>query len=114
MPEDTSNVGAGFWWKLVNLNPVILRTAIVAIFMVAGALGIVTSDGLADSLIAGWIAVMSLVQMVWTRTGVTPNAKVVVAMQDPTRSDTWVVPGAAVTEATDAAIVRAARNTPSA
>lgn len=101
-PEDT------FWWRLVHLNPSIYKGVIVAIIALLAVIGVHIAPGLPDAL-DGLIAALSvLVQAVWVKSSVTPNAKVVVAVEDPHQGGSVVVPGEATTTASDAAILRAA------
>lgn len=98
-----------FWWKLVNLNPALLRGLVMAVVMVLGTAGILVSPDLADGLIGAWVAVAAVVQALWTRNGVTANAKVVVIAPDPVNAPDTVAPGEAVTEASSTDIIEAAR-----
>lgn len=91
IPED-----AGFWWKLVNLNPALWRALIVATIALLGAVGIAVNGSIEDSLFLFITAVAAVVQGLWTRKGVTANQKVVVYKPDPIDNPTMVLPGPAV------------------
>lgn len=97
-----------FWWRLVHLNPVLWKGLVVAVLAVLAITGVHISPQLPDVLDGLVLAVSAIVQALWTQTSVTPNAKVVVAVEDPHLGGTVVVPGEATTVASDAAILRAA------
>lgn len=99
------------WWRLVHLDPALLRGAVVAVVALLGALGILVSPQLPDVLIGAWAAMAAVVQALWTRPAVTANARVVVWAPDPVGSPRTVAAGEATstTTASDAAIIGAAR-----
>lgn len=103
--EDRNSV----WWKIVNLNPVLLRGAVVALVGLLGSLGILVAPGLPDNLVLVFTAILAIVQAIWTKPSVTPNARVAVAVPDPVNKPEEVVSGEAVTTATNVEIVEAAR-----
>lgn len=100
-PQDT------FWWRLVHLDPAIYRGIIMAVVGLLASLGILVSDAIPNAMIIVIGTLVVAVQALWTRTGVTPNAKVVVYVDDPNRPKN-VLPGEAVTTASDKAILEAA------
>lgn len=108
MPEH-SEPQPSFWWKLVHLDPAIFRGLIMAVVLVLGSVGIFVSDELANNLVIAWVAIMAVVQALWTKRGVTPNAKVVVQAPDPVNAPGTVAPGEAVTDASAEEIIEAAR-----
>jgi hypothetical protein len=102
-PTDT------FWWKLVHLDPALIRGLVMAGVLVASSLGILISPDVPNSFIGFIAALLAIIQAVWTRQAVTPNAKVAVIVPDPINAPGIVKPGNAVTDATPAAIIDAAR-----
>lgn len=98
-----------FWWKLVHLDPAIFRGLVMAAVLVLGSVGIFVSDELANNLVIAWVAIMAVVQALWTRRAVTANARVAVAVPDPVNAPDVVAPGEAATDAPAAAIIEAAR-----
>lgn len=102
-PRDT------FWWRLIHLDPALVRGLIMAVVLVLGSAGILVSESLTDGLIGVWVAVAAVVQALWTKSAVTPNAKVVVSAPDPVNAPDVVAPGEAVTEASSTDIIEAAR-----
>ena len=102
-PKDT------FWWRFANLNPAIYKGLIVAVFAVLASVGIAVSPDIPDQLIGLIVAITAMLQALWTRESVTPNAKVVSYLDDPSKPKA-ILPGEAVTTATDAAIIIAARD----
>lgn len=101
-PEDT------FWWRLVHLNPSLYKGVIVALIAVLAIVGVHVSPGLPDALDGLIVALSAIVQAVWVKTSVTPNAQVVVAVEDPHQGGSQIVSGEATTTASDAAILKAA------
>lgn len=106
MPNEPQD---NIWWKLVHLDPALFRGLVIAVITVLGAFGILISPDLTDSLVGVLVAVMAVAQALWTRAGVTANARVVVAVPDPVNAPDAVVPGEAVTDAPAEEIVEAAR-----
>lgn len=99
-----------FWWKLVHLNPALLRGLIMAVVVALGSTGILVSGELPDTLLGVWVAVAGIIQALWTRGAVTANARVAVAVPDPVNAPNTVVPGEAVVYAPSAEIAHAARH----
>jgi len=97
-------------WRLVHLEPALFRGIILAVVGLLGTLGIVIAPQVPDSLLGFLIAVLALVQAIWTRQAVTPNAKVAVSVPDPVNAPQTVAAGDAVTTATSRDIVSAARS----
>jgi hypothetical protein len=106
MTQDT------FWWRLVHLEPTVLRGVLTGLLGLAGALGILIAPGLPDQILSVWVPLMALVQLLWTRPGVTANARVVVEIPDPIGKPGVVVPGEATTTATNGQIIDAAKDVP--
>lgn len=102
-PKDT------FWWRLVNLDPAIYRAVITAFFMLAGGLGLHYATDLPDNFIAALAAILMLVQGVWTKGSVTPNAKVLVRVPDPVNDPSFVAAGPARTTAPNEEVLSAAK-----
>jgi hypothetical protein len=101
-PQDT------FWWRLVHLDPAVFRGLVVAIVGLLATLGVAVAPGLPDSLIVVIVMGMAVIQGLWTRNGVTPNAKVVTYLADPSKPSA-ILPGDATTTASDSKILTAAR-----
>jgi hypothetical protein len=97
-----------FLWRLVHLEPTMMRTFVVTIFALLAATGVVVNDSLPDALVSAVIALAAIIQAVWVRQGVTANARVVVEAPDPVDQPGLVAPGQAVTMADDASIIEAA------
>lgn len=112
MPESNVPENPGFWWRFVHLDPALLRAFIVAAFLLAGGLGLSFATDLPDNLITFISAALMLIQGLWTRSSVTANARVLVRVPDPVNRPGVVVPGEAVTTASDARILSAASDTP--
>jgi hypothetical protein len=91
IPED-----AGFWWKLIHLNPALWRALIVAVAGILAYLGIGFAVGFQDSVFGLIVAVIAIVQGVWTKGAVTANKKVVVYKPDPVESPDVLAAGPAV------------------
>lgn len=101
-PQDT------FLWRLIHLNPSLYKGLIVALIALLAIVGVHIAPGLPDALDALVVAVSAITQAVWVKTSVTPNAQVVVAVENPHQGGDVVVPGEATTTASNAAILRAA------
>jgi hypothetical protein len=101
-----------FWWRLVHLEPTILRGALVGILGLAGAFGILGLDFLPDTILGFWVPLMALIQVLITRPAVTANARVVVEAPNPISQPGIVVAGEATTEATSREILEAAKDVP--
>jgi len=100
----------GVWWRIVNLNPVLLRGALVALVTLLGAVGILVAPGIPDALVGLLAGAAAIVQAVWTRPSVTPNARVVVRAPEPITEPGVVEAGEAITSAPNAEILAAARS----
>jgi hypothetical protein len=101
-PQDT------FWWRLVHLDPAVYRGLVVAVVGLLATLGVAVTPGLPDSLVIVIIMSMAVIQGLWTRSGVTPNAKVVSYLPDPFKPSA-ISPGDATTTASDSKVLTAAR-----
>lgn len=101
----------GFWWRLVNLNPALFRAVVISVFALLASLGIVVNDALPDQLVGVVVAVLALVQGLWTKAAVTPNEKVLAYVPDPVDKPQEVAAGAATTTAPDTVILDAVANT---
>jgi hypothetical protein len=90
------------WWKLTHLEPAVYRALIMAVFGILASLGIVVSDAIPDQVVVLVLALLPLIQGVWTRAGVTANDKVVLYSNDPTNGLQLVagpaVPNASISE----------------
>lgn len=76
-PDDT------LWWRIINLQPATWRGLVIAIVAFLGALGVTISDDIPDSFLLLVAAVLPLIQALWTKGAVTPNAKVAIRIDDP-------------------------------
>lgn len=104
---------SGFWYRLITMEPALVRIVILAIIGALASFGITVSDELPDNLITLVLALLALAQWLWVRTAVTSNKKVVVYQPDPIESPEVVLPGEAkAIEASDYEIVEAARSAP--
>jgi hypothetical protein len=102
-----------FWWRLIHLNPVLFRSAVVTLVSLLAMFGVLVSPGLPDQLTAVITTVGAVVAALWSRDGVTPMEKVVVYQPDPVGAPKVVLPGEATADrTTDQAIINAARATP--
>lgn len=107
IPENPS-----FWWKLVNLDPVLVRGAVMSFAALAATLGLAVSDKALGAFLAAVFSLMLLVQALWTRGSVVPNAKVVVYKPDPVNAPFDLEPGPAIS--TDVVkVANVAADTPS-
>lgn len=109
MPEDSEPQDT-FWWRLVHLDPALLRGLVVALVLLLGGLGVSIATDVPDTVVTAIAAFLAIVQALWTRPAVTANARVVVAAPDPVNRPGRVVAGEAVTTATSDAILDAARS----
>lgn len=99
------------WWKLVNLDPVLIRGAVMSCGALAMALGLTVSDKTLGAFLAALFSLMLICQAIWTRSSVTPNAKVVAYKPDPVNEPLVVEAGQAVS--TDIVqVANAAADTP--
>jgi hypothetical protein len=102
-----------FWWRLLHLNPVLFRTAVVTIVALLAMAGVLVSPTLPDTLTAAVTAIAALGGALWSRDGVTPNDKVVVYQPDPVDRPTVILPGVGTAEgSSDRAVLEAARAAP--
>lgn len=108
-PNGTDN---SLWYRLVHLNPALWRGLVVATVALLASSGVVISDQIPNNLVLFIGAVAAIVQALWTKTGVTPNAKVVSFLPEPIMRPGYIRAGEAVTTATEPAIVRAATQPP--
>jgi hypothetical protein len=99
------------WWRLVNLEPAVLRGLITGLVGLLGALGILLSPDLPDTILGVWVPLAAIIQALATRPAVTANARVVVEVPDPVGQPGRVVAGEAVTTASTQQILRAAAAT---
>jgi hypothetical protein len=103
---------SGLWWRLVHLEPTALRGAVTGIVGLMAALGVLIAPGLPDALLGALVPTLAVVQILWVRPAVTANARVSVEVPDPVNDPGRVTAGDAVTTATSAEIVTAARMVP--
>jgi hypothetical protein len=100
------------WWRLVHLEPTVLRGAVTGLVGFLAALGVLIAPGLPDALLGALLPAMALVQILWVRPAVTANARVVVEAPNPISDPGTVVPGEATTTATNSEILDAAKDVP--
>lgn len=105
------------WWtKFRTLDPALLRAVFVSVIALAGSLGyVVVSDQRSGAIWGVITAVLALAQGVSTRDAVTPNAKVLAFINDPSKPSTSrviagkaTVPEHRAAEVADAAVREAA------
>jgi hypothetical protein len=101
-----------WWWRLVHLEPALVRMAVMAVVGLLGAFGILVAPAAVDSVIGFVMVTLLVIQWVITRPTVTANARVVVLAPDPINQPTIVTAGAAETSATNGDIIDAARDIP--
>jgi len=100
------------WWKLVHLEPALLRTLVVAVVTLLGTFGLLISSDKVDAIIGFATVALIVLGGLSTRSAVTANARVVVEAPNPISDPSTVVAGEAVTEATSTEILDAARDVP--
>jgi len=100
------------WWRLVHLEPALVRGLITAVVLVLLSVGVAVSPAIPDALIGLFVAVAPVVQSLWIRQAVTANARVVVEAPDPVDRPRVVVAGEATTTASDSLILAAAKSEP--
>lgn len=101
-----------FWWKIIHLNPVLFRTAVIAVFVLAGTLGFrfAAAEAVADAATTVLVSVGALVAALWARDGVVPMDKVVVYQPNPVDNPRVLEAGPATAPAnTDAQVLQVAR-----
>lgn len=99
-----------FWYKLTKLDPALFRGLIVAVVALLASIGVAISPALPESLISVFAVVAAIVQALWTRQAVTANARVAVEVPDPVNNPHEVIPGEAVTTASNSEIIAAAKS----
>lgn len=72
------------WWKLAHLEPAVYRGIVVAVFGLLASLGVVISPDIPDQVVIVIMALLPLIQGLWTRAGVVAEDKVVAYVEDPT------------------------------
>jgi len=101
-----------WWWRLVHLEPALLRTLVVAVATLLGTFGLLISSDKIDAIIGFATVALIVLGGVSTRSAVTANARVVVEAPDPIGDPNTVVAGEAVTKASTSDILDAARDVP--
>lgn len=84
------------WWRLVNLQPATWRGIVMAAFALAAALGLKFAPEIPDAAFLVVLAALPVIQGLWTKKAVTPNAKVVIRMPDPIKEPDLITAGPAV------------------
>jgi hypothetical protein len=101
------------WYqKLVHLNPARWIALVVAVVFVLGSFGLVITGDQKEGIVGLILALVPILQGLWTETKTTADSKVVVVAPDPIAQPTLVEPGKATTEAKVVDILNAAQNTP--
>lgn len=100
---------AGFWWRLVHLDPAVYRGFIVATAALLVGLGLTFGADLPENLVVFIGAIFALAQGLWTRGAVVANDKVLAYLPDPVNMPNAVAAGVAITGASNEKIVEAAR-----
>lgn len=88
--------GAGFWWKIVHLEPAVYKGIIVSVVGILATFGLIISDQNSGAAYTAIAAVVALIQAVWTRNSVTANSKVLAYKPNPVDEPTVVTAGQAV------------------
>lgn len=98
MSDFDSNEGPkdSFFWKLFNLQPAVWRGLVTAVFALLAAIGIKVAADVPDVVFLVVLALLPILQGVWTKGAVTPNAKVVVKVDDPIDAPNDISAGEAV------------------
>lgn len=96
-------------WRLVNLQPATWRGIVTAVFMLLAAIGIKVAPEIPDAAFLVVLALLPVIQGLWTKSAVTPNAKVAVEVPDPINAPNEVVAGQARVLADDQDVIDAAR-----
>jgi hypothetical protein len=104
--------GAGFWWKLIHLDPAVYRGVVTSVLAIFTSFGFAVSDQKSIAIVSLVAAIAFLVQAFWTRGAVTPNKKVLAYKPDPINRPSKIVPGEAVSSDI-IAVANAAAVTPS-
>lgn len=112
MSEQEQPEDKGPLWNLVHLNPALYIGLVVAVLAVLGAFGLVISGEQKEAISTLVLAVVAILQGVWTQARTTANKKVVVAAPDPIAQPHLVEPGEALTEAKVVDILNAAQSSP--
>lgn len=89
-PKDT------VWWKLVNLQPATWRGIVTAVVVLLAAAGVKVAPEVPDAVFLVVVSLLPIAQGLWTRSAVTPNAKVAVSVPDPVNEPGVVAAGQAV------------------
>lgn len=76
--SSNGNQSPSLWYRFVTLNPALVRGLIMAVFAFIASIGIIVSDSVPDNLIGLVLALSAIIQALWTRQAVVPEAKVVV------------------------------------
>ena len=95
------------WWKLVHLEPTLLRGVFTGAIGLAGTLGVFIIPGLPDQILGFWVPLMAILQVILTRPAVTANARVLALVPDPVNAPQVVAAGEATTTASLKDITRA-------
>lgn len=83
MANEGSNASPGMLYRFTHLEPSVYRGVVVAIFGVLASMGVVVSDSIPDQLVVLVLAILPLIQAVWTKASVVPKDKVVAYIEDP-------------------------------
>lgn len=83
-------------WRLVNLQPSVWRGVVTAVFVTLAAVGIKVAPEIPDVAFLIVLALLPIAQGLWTKSAVTPNAKVAVSVPDPINAPDEVSAGQAV------------------
>lgn len=78
MTHNASSSSPSVWYKLVHMEPALVRGFVMAVFALLASIGIVASDAIPDATIGFVLMLFALIQALWTRQAVVPEEKVVV------------------------------------
>ena len=97
-------------WRLINLQPAVWRGLVVAAVAIAGTVGLDVAVDLPDNIMLVIIGVLPVLQALYTRGAVTPNAKVVILAPDPVSAPNAIEAGPAAVNSPADEIIDAARS----
>jgi hypothetical protein len=95
-PLNTAGPKDTVLWRLVNLQPATWRGVVTAAFVLIAAFGIKVAPEIPDAAFLVILAVLPVIQGLWTKSAVTPNAKVAVRVPDPVNAPDEIEAGPAV------------------
>jgi hypothetical protein len=83
------------WWRLINLQPATWRGLVVAVIGFLAALGFIVKPEIPEAFLGVVAILLPIVQALWTKSAVTPNAKVAIRIDDPISKPAEITAGEA-------------------